>query len=378
MSEPHTQFPLHDLYGGINARFDEGLLDANWPDMADWARAGVSGGVPAIPTQREVAAGSDQAAIQEAIDAVAAAGGGAVLLAAGHYVLSQTLHLRDGVVLRGGYVDSVKIEICMRDTFPGFGEHFHPEIAGISMYGVRNAGLEHLTIVFDESLPRPLDLRHLEPPFDDNPRGVNDLFVTSVLIESSSDCWVEGCRIIDSGSNNVSLIRSQHCTVRYCEVVGGHNRGGGHSYFNVSRSQYCLVAGCVMKDIRHLSIQNAEPDYPCRYNVVVDCDLEVDINYHNGDSGHNLIEACRISIPSWHWWGPFAHGVKGKHQPPGPANLVFACAAKRLRFGAFQRSTAAEDPQRVYRIADDWSQPIVVDAGPAPRGGTLYPIRLPA
>ena len=377
VSDTHAKFPLDDYYGGLNAQIGESLFDPAWPAMREWAQAGVQGGIPHLPVVQEVASGSDQATIQRAIDAAAEGGGGAVLLANGHYVLRETLHLRDGVVLRGGYLDSVKLEICMRDTFPRFGADFYPEIAGIHFFGIQDAGLEHVTVVFDESLPRPLDLRHLEPPFEDNPRGVDDLFVQSVLIESSQGCWVEGCRVIDSGSTNIALVRSQHCTVRQCEIVGGHNRGGGHSYFNISRSSHCLVAGCVVKDIRHLSIQNAEPEHPCRYNVVIDCDLEVDINYHNGDSGHNLVESCRITIPSWHWWGPFAIGVKGGHQPPGPDNLIFACDAQRRRFGVLQRSVDAPGVEKVYRMADDWSRPLVVEAGPAPQGGTLYAVVLP-
>ena len=250
MTDPQP-FPLHNYFGGTNARFDASLLDPDWPAMKEWAEAGVQGGIPFKDAVQTIPAGSPQDVIQCAIDDVANHGGGAVLLENGHYVLNKTLHIRDGVVLRGGYLDSVKIEICMRDTFPGFGENFHPEIPGIDLNGISNAGLEHLTIVFDESLPRPLDLRHLETPFDDNPRGVDDLFITSVQLHQCTNCWVEGCRIIDSGSNNISVIRSTHCTIRQCEISGGHNRGGGHSYFNISRSSHCLIAGCLMKNIRH-------------------------------------------------------------------------------------------------------------------------------
>ena len=326
------QFSLDQHHGGTACQVDEALIDPAWPDSHEWAQAGVQGGVPWRPTVRDIASGASQDDIQAALDAVAAEGGGGVLLAAGHYVVDRPLRIGDNTVLRGSYLDSVKIEIRMRATFPGFAkEVYQPEPAGIHLRGATGAGLEHITVVFDESLPRPLDLRHLEPPFDDSPRGVDDLFVTSVLLEDCTDCWVEGCRVIDSGSTTIGVVRSRHCTVRYCEICGGHNRGGGHSYFNLSRSEHCLVAGCVMKDIRHLAIQNAEPDRPCRYNVVIGCDLETDINYHNGDSGHNLIQDCRIRIPSWHWWGPFAVGVKGGHQPPGPNNAIYRCDAERMR-----------------------------------------------
>lgn len=372
---PRPSFPLDDHYGGRNCRPDERLFDPAWPNMPRWAAAGVRGGVPEVPTVRELTADCSEDELQAALDAVAAEGGGAVLLAAGHYVLTKPLRIGDGTVLRGFYLDAVKIELRMRDTFPGFGADYRPEVAGIHLNGATGAGLEHLTVVFDESLPRPLDFRHLEAPFEDNPRGADDLFVTSILLDTCTDCWVEACRVTDSGSTTIGVVRSTHCTVRYCEICGGHNRGGGHSYFNVSRSESCLVAGCVMKDIRHLAIQNEEPDRPCRYNVVIGCDLETDINYHNGDSGHNLIEDCRIRIPSWHWWGPFAAGVPGGHQPPGPDNLVFNCNAERLRFGCLTRTRMAERADTVYAINDRFESPLVSERGPAPRGGTLYAVR---
>lgn len=76
----------------------------------DFTRAGVPGGIPAVPVAVRAAdfgaaPGDDRddaAAIQAAIDAAVAAGGGAVQLEAGEFIIDRTLSIQaDGVVLRG-------------------------------------------------------------------------------------------------------------------------------------------------------------------------------------------------------------------------------------------------------------------------------------
>ena len=304
MSDHEVKFDLTAVWGG--AACSSLPCDPAYPDMEHWALAGVAGGLgQPLPICQRITAGSEQAQIQEALDQVAADGGGAVLLEAGHYVLRETLRIPSGVVLRGAYVDSVKIEIIMRGHFHGFKHGLQGgDTVGILFDQAERAGLEYCTIVFDESVPRPWTVRHQEPGFVDNPRDADDLFVGGVWMVDSAHCWIEGCRIIDAGTSPLVMRQSKHCTARYCEVIGGHNLGGGQSYVLISRSEYCLMAGMMIKDVRHLSIQDGSEEYPCRYNVVIDCDLEVDINFHTGDSGHNLVQDCRVSVPSWHWWAP--------------------------------------------------------------------------
>ena len=59
MTAPHALFPLHDAFGGIHGQIDPSLLDDAYPLMTTWAKAGVSGGVPAIATVTTVPNGSD-------------------------------------------------------------------------------------------------------------------------------------------------------------------------------------------------------------------------------------------------------------------------------------------------------------------------------
>ena len=372
-------FDLRQRWGGCLTHVQPELFDPAYPDMAHWAQAGVRGGVPVVANVQVLSAGTAQSDIQAALDAVAAHGGGAVVLSAGQYVLTETLRIPSGVVLRGDYMDAVTVRIQMTGTFPGWeAQGGYPDFAtGILLEGVRHAGVEQMTIIYDPGLPRPASLRYNEPSFDTlrEPYGRADLIVNCISLRDCADCWVQGVRIVDAGSAPLSITRSRHITARYCEIVGAYNRWGGQAYLNVSRSEYCLLAGLVVQDIRHVSIQNQQPDALCRYNVLVDCDLQVDVNFHNGDAGHNLLEQCRIRVPSWHWWGPVAWGVKGQHQPPGAGNVLYRCQAQRYQFGTLPRSVVAETEDQVYVVAHDWTAPVVRPLGPAPRGGTLYAIR---
>ncbi len=361
--------------------FRPDLVDDRYPDMVEWGKAGVRDGIPTCPEPvLQLPGTSTCAEIQTAINALEQQEGGCLQLEPGHYVIDTPLYLKSGVRIRGPYVDAVKLEIRMRGTFPGWESDRVPLLeSAIRFDGIHQAGLEHLTLVFDETTPRIFGVRHQQDPFSDRPYDDRDsLFVNTVWVNESHDCFLQFCRFIDSGSNPLVIRNSSHITVRYCELHGAHMRSGGQAYLRVTGSQSCLLNGLVFRDLRHLSIMDGSDAHPCRGNVVIGCDMEVDINFHSGDSGHNLIQDCRIRIPSWHWWSPFAIGVKGTHRPPGPGNLIYRCNAERLRFATLPRTRMAEDPDTVYRIRDSFENeiPLISEAGPAPVSGTLFPREL--
>jgi hypothetical protein len=177
-----------------------------------------------------------------------------------------------------------------------------------------------------------------------------------VHFQNSEDCWIKNCRIVNSGTHPLLIERSKHISVLDSEIRGAHNKGGkGAGYVNITRSQYVLLDRVTLKDLRHLSIQNADEDFPCRYNVIRRCHLFVDVNFHNGDSGQNLVEDCLIFIPEWHWWHPISHGVPNHHAAPGPRNFVHRCRISRVYPAPHHdRSySMATDPQMVYVVIDD-------------------------
>ena len=108
------------------------LAKAVFPDAQD-ARGNVSGGKPAAFPDREIRVGiaegeirgSDERALQQAIDRVAGQGGGAVRIGPGRYTLHNTVALRSGVRLVGTARKTILIACegtkarLARDAAPG-------------------------------------------------------------------------------------------------------------------------------------------------------------------------------------------------------------------------------------------------------------------
>ena len=99
----------------------------------NWTRCGVRGGIPTVPERARIEDfggrpddGKDDApAIEAACRAVAAKGGGAVVLAAGTYRLDRPVTIRaDGVVLRGAGRD--KTRILFTYAVPSHGRFYWP------------------------------------------------------------------------------------------------------------------------------------------------------------------------------------------------------------------------------------------------------------
>jgi hypothetical protein len=168
-------------------------------------------------------------------------------------------------------------------------------------------------------------------------------------------------------------------TVETTSIDGSHNKGGlGNGYVNLTRSAHVLLTGLHVRDVRHLSIQNSDATYPCRYNVLVHSQLEVDVNFHNGDAGHNLVQDCRIAVPTWHWWGPFAVGSAG---PASAARTRQPGVPLRCHAGVSgpQSGTDAKRscPTACTGFAITLKSPCRSWATslPAPKAGTLVPVR---
>lgn len=367
--------------------FDPALLDSRYPDMSEWAKAGVSGGIPStLPIVAQAKPGDDLQALIDRAAAAPTAGSApaaarVIQLAPGDYPLTATLNLRSGVVLRGAATGTSKLHVKLRGTFAADRERgpdgFSTWTTGILGRDVHHAGLEDLTVSYDESLPKPPALLNASAAFINDPDGAADLWVVAVRFTLARDCWLLRCKILNSGTHPVMIEASAHITVLDTEVAGAHNKGAGAGYFNITRSAYTLVDGGNIHAIRHLVIQDRDEKFPSHYNVIIRASLAVDINFNNGDSGHNLIENCHIVIPSWHWWPPIGAGMQDKQSPPGPGNLVYRCAATRAYPAADRNFSMADDPERVYALLDHFStkSPIVRPIGDAPRANTLYPVR---
>ncbi|MBC8155829.1 MAG: right-handed parallel beta-helix repeat-containing protein, partial [Bacteroidetes bacterium] len=125
---------------------DESRFDPRFPDMKEWAKAGVEGGIPVrsqTPVRQRLAPGQ---ALQPAIDAVAAAGGGVLLLAKGDYPIRQPIILKTGVILRGQSRDSTRLLVLLKANF--FRYNNGQSATAFSATDAERIGVENLTIKY--------------------------------------------------------------------------------------------------------------------------------------------------------------------------------------------------------------------------------------
>ncbi len=290
--------------GGSGCNPNPSCYNSNYSEIKEWAKAGRRGGIPSVSNIKERL--NPGANIQNAINR---GGSGVILLKNGTYTINRTINLKSGVVLRGQSKNGVKLSVKMKNGR-----------ALVFGRGVKNAGLENMRVVY-EALSNPpkeyrtgfRDGRFCRECFqNDFPRNKNTL-----LRLDGDDNWVDNVDFINSGSDPVEIF-GKHNTFRNSLVDNCYNKGGGgEGYFDI-RGDYNLVIGSTVRKIRHFAIQNG-----AAYNVIFKNKLEVDINFHNGDDGHNLIEQNSIIRPSWHTWGVFATGgARYGHDKPGPRNII--------------------------------------------------------
>ncbi len=306
-------------YGAPGWVFDSSLYDSRFPDMREWAKAGVECGIPDLEVVDTLAPGDN---LQEAIDELHRSGGGALLLRKGRYPINSPLYLRDSVVLRGEEKEGVVLENRLRAPFYSSP---YGNLATIYFTNVHRAGLENLTVDYTVPDFPPAGFENFahswsNTVFKNGPQGDSLLYVSHVVFNGAENAWMKNCHILNAGTDPILVLHSRHIAITHSRVEGAYNKGGGgNGYFNIEKgSEYVLIAHDTVKAIRHLAIQSG-----ARYNVVIDNYFEVDVNFHNGDGGHNLIQNNIVRIPEWHSWHCFTRGVPKHHRPPGDGNLLF-------------------------------------------------------
>lgn len=362
--------PAQKLIGGDDSYFAEELYDSNYPMMKEWAKSGVEGGIPSrdkTPVKTVISSGDDLAG---AIDKVAKAGGGVLLLRSGDYLLKNTLRMPSQVILRGEHRDSVRVLVDMH------GYHFKtkkPMTAAISFDKVERSGIEDLTIKYVTPDFEPLDKQHVYEPWDKNVFHVREmrdttLFVEMIWINESRNCWVDNCQILWSGSDAIRINKSEHITCRRNYIDRSYNKcDGGMGYYNIMRSKYILTCYEKVRRIRHYAIH-----INSKYCVAIHNDFEVDVNFHSGDDGYNLVEDNRIIIPVWHSWHCFQLGAPRQHQPAGKWNIIY----NNQTYYKLDGPEFAK-PDIVYMMNDQFGGSNVVETDlKSPKGNTFYPVKV--
>lgn len=358
--------------GDAACKPDPARFDDNYPDMKEWATAGVRGGIPdrsAGKVFKTLKPGDD---IQSAIDNAAKGGGAVVLLSAGTYPLAKRLDLRDNVILRGEAKERVVLECTIRAAKPS------PQAVTVRLGDVKHAGLEDLTIQHAGVAKVGLAAYREPKAGNRDAGGNNDLHVAGVELERAEDCWIDNCNIVHSGAHPY-IGTANHVTVRDTLIDGAFNKGdtgdaAGSGNFYLT-SSYGLWYNCTVKNVRHaLEVRGALSGEPCKYNVVLDCNFEGDVNFHSNrkDQGHNLFEGDLVHSPPSHGWYAWSYWKKTEI---GPDNLVYKSIGWGGPKGPVKDSFASTDPEKVYTytgIRDPNVLPPLEKA--APKAGTLYAV----
>lgn len=333
----------------------------DYPIINEFLTAGVVNGIPI--NLKLINTVQSNGNIQEAIDDTYSKGGGVVLLKAGTYQILKTINIKSNVVLRGENTNTVILESTIRSTWD------EGKKATIQFTNVSNAGVENLTFFYKVDGENPIDRTTTTDGgwcgdcFQNNPNGREDLYVRQIVIDAkSNNNWVQGCKILNSGTDPIQVL-GNHNTFQNNFIDRCYNKGGdGNGYYDI-RGDYNLFKNEKVKRIRHFAIQLG-----ASYNVVYKCDIEVDVNFHNGDDGNNLLEQNKIVVPTWHGWDIFGTGgAQYGHKPPGKNNLM-------VNNETYYRSEGPRynESNKIYTFTD-YGAPTLTDLK-MPVGNTFYPI----
>lgn len=353
-------------------QFDSTLLDSAYPDMAEWAKAGWQppGDLPARQAVN-LKPGDDLAAVVSVPNR-------AIQLAAGTYEVANPLRFADNVLLRGAGTGLTKLVVRLRGTVPTKrdAQGFSTWTTGLLLESVKNSGVENLTVMYDDSLPLPPDPRRGKPAYVNDPDGQHNLHVALLRMTDCRNCWLGDSELLNAGDHPLIVEASKHITVENTEIAGTYNKAGLSGTVSVTGSEYCLFNSLQVRDINHFVLHEGTTDHPCRYNVIVNSRINVDVRFRDADSGHNLLQDCVIAVPAWHDFPPISQGsATEQERPPGSGNLIYLCTITRDFSSGGRSFSVADNPNRVYRVLDHFSLGATVEeAGPAPQNITLWPV----
>lgn len=266
--------------GDPGIKFDNTKYDSRYPQIREWQKAGVRGGIPFledITIVKTLNAGASSNQINRAIsDASKQNKLVGILLKNGTYTINEEIRMKSNVALIGESRNGVKCVIKINNK------------NGFRFDRVKNAGIYRLTI--EGGWGTPKYKWNYGIPKNDELRNVDNI---SIKIVRSQDCWVDGVNIYNSGRDPIR-VPSNHITLRDLDVKGAHKKAGGAQGYFFIQGAYNLITGCKVTHLRHISLQGSNVEY----NVVYDNDFRQEVSFHSGDLGNNLIENNRIILPS--------------------------------------------------------------------------------
>ncbi len=344
--------------GSAGSLPDPQRYDERFPEMAEWAKAGVSGGIPEVErVVGRVRPGEDLAAAIATAD-VAADRPGVLAIEPGTYPFSGVLKLKPGLVLRGLDRQETILASTLDEATStyGVGEKHAVEMAS-------GSALEDLTLRNQAVFAIPE--KTYQGKYDNPGAPKSGLIRFGGKVENA---WVQRCDLTHAGSNPVSIAGS-HLTLRDCLIAKAHNKGGkGHGYLELGGASHILFYNCEIRDIRHVSIM-----WKSRYVVVYGCRLNVDINFHDGLPERCLVEKTTIERRGGHHWSPICYGWEPwQDVGPGPRNFLWNNDFDGAG-GGDAKVWILRDTTPGYANMDV-KKPMELEFGPPPAHGTLYAV----
>lgn len=241
-------------------------------------------------------------------------------------------------------------------------------------------GFEDLTIRYGAVDFEPVDKCDFHASWDRSPFHTDELrddqlFVHTLIFAESRNCWVDNCNLLWAGAHPLGMSNCEHMTM--CDncvdrtYIKKDSMHGG--YYGIYQTSHSLCYNEKVRRIRHVALMLPG----CKYNVVYQYDLEVDLNFHDADDGHNLVEKSRLATPVWHSWDAVAVGAPGKHRPPGPRNILYANIAISKGEEGYHRRGPRSEIGKIYQVTTEFGKPavFVMENEPPPKADKLFALR---
>ena len=145
--------------------------------------------------------------------------------------------------------------------------------------------------------------------------------IDGIRLDWTADVRIEDVAIRFAGRHPLAVENSWAAQFARLHIDGAWNKGaGGHGYVRFARAYASRLADSHIDNIRHLTFQWSAAD-----NVVENCYIGADINFHGGFSHHNRVSTSQIKPPPGHPWGQLTTMPEGGGAwapMDGPGNTV--------------------------------------------------------
>ena len=190
--------------------------------------------------------------------------------------------------------------------------------AGAKVYAVKpivNITLENLTII--QGTQEGFNYDTIKHTYENL---FPDYRVDAIHVKWGANILLKNITVKFAGRHALNLEYCYGVKIKNLKVFGSLNKGkGGNGYVRFSKTHKSVLEHCYIEGIRHLTFQWASSR-----NVVRNCTLKVDVNFHGGFERFNKVISSEIIIPKEHPWSPVEKTPLDAHwaPPSGPGNEV--------------------------------------------------------